>query len=107
MPQRVSSEFERIVRGRDGAPGASGEAAAERSRAAAVADAIVATQRRETAVGAALAGGGRVVLAPDRTISAQSTARGLPVHAPPPLGQSHGRRTRNRVSASAGRRDTR
>jgi len=107
MPERVSSEFERIVRGRDGAPGASGEAAAERSRAAAVADAIVATQRRETAVGAALAGGGRVVLAPDRTISAQSTARGLPVHAPPPLGQSHGRRTRNRVSASAGRRDTR
>lgn len=107
MPERVSSEFERIVRGREGVLAATGEAAADRSRAAAVADAIVATQRREMAAGAAIAGGGRVVLAPDRTISPQSTARDLPLRTAPPLGQSHGRRMRNRVSASAGRRDTR
>lgn len=107
MPERVSSEFERIVRGREGSPGPSGEPAADRSRAAAVADAIVATQRREMAVGTAMAGGGGAVLAPERMISPQSTTRDLSVHTAPPLGQSHGRRIRNRVSASAGRRDTR
>jgi type IV secretion system protein VirB6 len=107
IPERVSGEFERIVRGRDGAPGTAGEAAAERSRAAVVADAVLATQRREMAIGAAMAGAGQIAVAPDRMISTPSAARDLPVHTTPPLGQSHGRRTRNRVSASAGRRDTR
>ncbi|HEX8572400.1 MAG TPA: type IV secretion system protein [Allosphingosinicella sp.] len=77
-------------------------ATAERSRAASVADAVAATQRRETAPaapgGLAMAGAGGHV------------PRHLPVRdvAPPPpprLGQSFRRRTRGRVSASSGRRD--
>jgi type IV secretion system protein VirB6 len=78
-------------------------AAADRSRAVMVADAVAATQRRESpspaAAGIAAA-----------SSSAQG-ARHLTVHergAPPPqprLGQSYRRRTGSRVSASSGRRD--
>jgi type IV secretion system protein VirB6 len=79
-----------------------------RSRAAAVADAVAATQRRETVSPAVFAwsgasGGGG---APTRAVAV--TGRDLPDPvAPPPLGQSFRRRTRGRVSASATRRDTR
>jgi type IV secretion system protein VirB6 len=75
--------------------------AEQHSRAAAVAEAVAATQRREaaTAVATAAAGG-----APRQ--SAQGLARDLPPPAPTPLGQSYTRRTRARASGSAGRRDT-
>lgn len=83
-------------------------AAADRSRAATVADAVAATQRRE-AGGRAYAGG---IAAPAAATGASTNvARHLTVHdraAPPPpprLGQSFTRRTRGRLSASSGRRD--
>lgn len=108
MPDRLTSEFERLVRSRETTPAASGEAAIDRSRATAVADAVMATQRREMAAGAAVAGGGnRIMLASDRAAVAQGTTRDLHARSAPPLGQSHGRRARNRVSVSAGRRDMR
>ena len=72
--------------------------ASERSRAAAVAEAIGAVQRRELVRLEASAGGSGQSLVPG-TGSAEPTAR-------PPLGQS-GRRVRARVSASATRRDQR
>ena len=78
-------------------------ASADRSRAVMVADAVAATQRRESAP--ALAG---AVALP---AASSHSARHLTVHdraAPPPpprLGQSFRRRTGSRVSASAGRRD--
>lgn len=84
---------------RDPAP-----AAADRSRAVMVADAVAATQRREAAPAAAAAA---FAAASPSTHS----ARHMTVHdraAPPPpprLGQSFRRRTGSRVSASAGRRD--
>jgi type IV secretion system protein VirB6 len=79
-----------------------------RSRAAAVADAVAATQRRETVSPAVFAwsgasGGGA---APTRAVAVGGRDLADPV-APPPLGQSFRRRTRGRVSASAARRDTR
>ncbi|HYE28641.1 MAG TPA: type IV secretion system protein [Allosphingosinicella sp.] len=77
-------------------------AAADRSRAATVADAVAASQRREMAPATAV-----VFAAPS---SSGHVARHLPVRelapAPPPrLGQSFRRRTGSRVSASSGRRD--
>lgn len=72
--------------------------AEQRSRAAAVAEAVAAAQRRELV--AAVAGG-----APRS--GPQSTARDAEAPAPVPLGQSHSRRTRQRGSGSAGRRDRR
>jgi len=79
-----------------------------RSRAAAVADAVAATQRRESVSPAVFAwsggtGGGG---APNRAVAMGGRDLADPV-APPPLGQSFRRRTRGRVSASAARRDTR
>jgi type IV secretion system protein VirB6 len=78
-------------------------AGAERSRAAAVADAVAATQRREagpvTVVAEASSAGQRSAPRP-------AAARDEPPPPPLPLGQSF-RRTRNRASASAGRRDGR
>jgi type IV secretion system protein VirB6 len=82
-------------------------AAADRSRAAIVADAVAATQRREG--GPAYAGGIAASVAPSG--ASPHVARHLTVHdraAPPPpprLGQSFTRRTRGRVSGSSGRRD--
>lgn len=81
-------------------------AAADRSRAAIVADAVASTQRREA--GPAYAGG--VTAAPASSGAASHVARHMTVHdraAPPPpprLGQGF-RHTRGRVSASSGRRD--
>ena len=72
----------------------------QRSRAFGVADAVAASQRREAAspppAPAQLGhrGGGT-----------QAVSRDIPVAAAVPLGQSYRRRTRGRVSASAGRRD--
>ena len=79
--------------------------AVDRSRAAMVADAVAATQRRE--------GASTVVAA---TFETGSSARPAPRHGlagdvadapPPPLGQSFRRRTATRHSASAVRRDVR
>jgi len=72
----------------------------QRSRAYAVADAVAASQRREAA-------------APPppppaqigQRAAIQAVTRDIPAAAPVPLGQSYRRRTRGRVSASAGRRD--
>jgi len=82
-----------------------------RSRAATVVDAVAATQRREGASIAVAAsrnsggGGEAAAAAPSATAAG---GRSAPASlAPAPLGQSFRRRTRGRVSASAGRRDTR
>jgi type IV secretion system protein VirB6 len=75
--------------------------AEERSRAAAVVEAVGASQRRETLQAAAAASA-----APARTAT-QALQRDLPPPGPVPIGQSYGRRTRGRVSSSAGRRDHR
>jgi type IV secretion system protein VirB6 len=86
------------------------EPAAERSRAAAVADAVAASQRREVPVPAAaalVAAPGVASGAPSRAATPPAgTARDEPPPPPQPLGQSY-RRTRSRASASAGRRDVR
>lgn len=83
-----------------------------RSRAATVADAVVATQRREAANIAVAAGrasggdgGGAAAAAQPAAVAAGRSAPAS--YAPAPLGQSFRRRTRGRVSASAGRRDHR
>lgn len=71
------------------------------SRAAAIADAVAASQRRETNSNAPAQGfaGARVPV--------QAAGRDLPTAIITPLGQSFRRRTISRVSASAGRRDRR
>jgi len=72
----------------------------QRSRAYAVADAVAASQRREAATPPpppALIG--------QRAAGIQAVTRDIPAAAAVPLGQSYRRRTRGRVSASAGRRD--
>lgn len=71
--------------------------AEQRSRAAAVAEAVAATQRREAA---------QVTVNATTRQTAQTLGRDLPPPAPVPLGQSYSRRTRNRSSGSAGRRDS-
>jgi type IV secretion system protein VirB6 len=82
-------------------------ASADRSRAVTIADAVAATQRRETpALSAALPPDPGAVPSAHR-IPGQSVARDLPPAAPIPLGQSFPRRTRGRQSASVGRRDRR
>jgi type IV secretion system protein VirB6 len=81
-------------------------AAADRSRAAIVADAVASTQRRE----ARPAWAGGIAAAAGPSGGSPHVERHMTVHdraAPPQsprLGQSH-RRTRGRVSASSGRRD--
>ncbi len=70
-----------------------------RSRAAAVADAIAAGQRRE----AAMVGGGAHQAVLRSTPQLLSRETHVPTSAP--LGQSYRRRTTSRVSSSAGRRD--
>ena len=82
--------------------------AGERSRAALVVDAVAATQRRETGAwqGApALAAAGPA--APSRRVAPAGGDREMPAPVSVPIGQSYRRRTRGRVSASAGRRDSR
>jgi type IV secretion system protein VirB6 len=88
-------------------------AAAERSRAAIVADAVAATQRREAGPAYAMAGGGGREGGGSASPAGASPQAGrhLTVHdrtapmPPPRLGQSFTRRTRARVSGSSGRRD--
>jgi type IV secretion system protein VirB6 len=106
---RVGPALPAVIRG-EAAGGSSlvrergAPAAADRSRAVMVADAVAATQRREGAPAAAAAAfaahspsthGGRHLTVHDRS----------PAPPPPRLGQSFRRRTGSRVSASAGRRD--
>ncbi len=86
--------------------GAGREAAAPalgRSRAAAVVDAVAASQRRETAPGPA--GLAAAAPPPGSRIRPQGPARDYEAPAPAPLGRSFRRRTTSRVSARAGRRD--
>jgi type IV secretion system protein VirB6 len=86
---------------------AGGPAAAEgRSRAVSVADAVAASQRRET-IQAALGAGSRSFAASDprRAVSHAPMRDTGQVPAPIPLGRSFARRTTGRVSAVAGRRD--
>jgi type IV secretion system protein VirB6 len=81
-----------------------------RSRAATVVDAVASTQRREGAhIAVATRGsGGGGEGAGTAQAAAAAGGRSAPASlAPAPLGQSFRRRTRGRVSASAGRRDTR
>jgi type IV secretion system protein VirB6 len=84
-------------------------AGADRSRAAQVVDAVAARQRRESAATASM--GGAIAGAasdgqPSRRIGQHMPARDTPAAAAPvPIGQSYRRRTRGRISASAGRRD--
>ncbi|HEY7809187.1 MAG TPA: type IV secretion system protein [Allosphingosinicella sp.] len=105
------------TRSRDQAPRAGAAArqdtspAEARPRAAAVVDAVAATQRREAGIGAAgwqsrAARDGEAPLTP-RTSAAGANAGSGHNLAPAPLGQSFRRRTRGRVSASAGQRDRR
>jgi type IV secretion system protein VirB6 len=107
-----------MMQGRDaiavaGAGSAATAAAEGRTRAAAVVDAVAATQRREAgtpvaAAGASTAGRGDPAGPGGRPQAHSGRARDIaePL-GPVPLGQSFPRRTRGRVSASAGRRDRR
>jgi type IV secretion system protein VirB6 len=109
VPERLSVAYGREPAFRQAADAAA-VPAADRTRAVAVADSIISTQRREAAVAAATTrvfSGTPAPVAPSRTSDAASLSRDVPGPAAPPLGQSLGRRTRNRVSASAGRRDGR
>ena len=76
--------------------------AEQRSRAAAVAEAVAATQRRELRLAAS--DGGLVAAAP-RSAAPPGLARDLPSTAAVPLGQTNVRRTRNRATGSGTRRD--
>jgi len=80
---------------------------ADRPRAAQVADAVAATQRREAPapVAAALGEGGAAAGAPSRATIRPGMDREQSAPAPLPLGQSFPRRTRTRHSSSASRRD--
>jgi type IV secretion system protein VirB6 len=84
-------------------------AGADRSRAAQGVDAVAASQRRESAAAAAGAGGrtgGASDGQPSRRIGQHMAAHDAPAAAAAvPIGQSYRRRTRGRISASAGRRD--
>jgi type IV secretion system protein VirB6 len=75
----------------------------DRPRAVTIADAVAATQRRETPMPAAAmaAAGG----APSRTVIPPGHGRDPSPPPPTPLGQSYSRRTRTRHSGSASRRD--
>ena len=85
-----------------GAPVAAA-AEGERSRAAALADAVAARQRREAQP--AGEAGGATVIAPLRETTQHGLARDLAAPAPQPLGRSFRRRTGTRHSRSATRRD--
>jgi type IV secretion system protein VirB6 len=74
-------------------------AADQRSRAFAVADAVAASQRREAAAPQ------QAPAQIGQRAGIRAVSRDIPAAAAVPLGQSYRRRTRGRVSASAGRRD--
>lgn len=92
-----------------GTAGTAGTAPTDsRSRAAQVVDAVAASQRREAAAGAgsgSYSAPGAAAGAPSRRIAAHAPAHDQPVAVALPIGQSYRRRTRGRISASAGRRD--
>lgn len=73
--------------------------AAARSRAAAIADAVAMTQRREHPDGAAMG------VQAGMRVPVQAVSRDMGPAAPLPIGQSFRRRTARRMSASAGQRD--
>lgn len=104
-PAREERQFGAAGAARGDAPPAEA-----RSRAATVADAVASSQRREGAHIAVAAtrdtGGGGPAGAAQATAAAGGRASPNSL-APSPLGQSFRRRTRGRVSASAGRRDHR
>jgi type IV secretion system protein VirB6 len=77
-----------------------------RSRAATVVDAVAASQRREAAAANVAAGAGPAAGEPSRRIGAHAPAREAPAQMNLPIGQSYRRRTRGRISASSGRRDS-
>lgn len=80
--------------------------AEDRSRAAQVVEAVTATQRRETGgLQAAPAFAVGAAGAPSRRVAPAGGERDVPAPVSMPIGQSYRRRTRSRVSASAGRRD--
>jgi type IV secretion system protein VirB6 len=79
-------------------------AGVDRSRATMVADAVAASQRRETGPIIVAAGAAGAATASDRSAPRPAAGRDEPPPPPLPLGQSF-RRTRNRASASASRRD--
>ena len=81
--------------------------AEERSRAAQVVDAVAASQRRESGRFGTAAYAVEGLAAPSRRVAPQGVAHESYVAAPVPIGQSYRRRTRTRISASAGRRDRR
>jgi type IV secretion system protein VirB6 len=116
--RQSSARMVDAIRGEDrrAAAAAGGAAAAAtategRTRAATVVDAVAATQRREAGqAGAAavrIAGGGGEGAGGRRTAPMPSGRTTIEPLGPTPLGQSFPRRTRGRVSASAGRRDRR
>jgi type IV secretion system protein VirB6 len=92
-----------------GAPREPAAAGADRTRAAQVVDAVAASQRRESSAAAAGAGGRTGAASdgqPSRRIGQHMAAHDAPAAAAAvPIGQSYRRRTRGRISASAGRRD--
>lgn len=101
MANSIHNRFTRQADARS--PAAAESVPAERNRAAAIADAIAATQRRE---------GSRQVIAPETTSGGSGTrhaaVRDLTAQRIVPLGESYRpRTTRNRISASAQRRDAR
>jgi type IV secretion system protein VirB6 len=106
-----ASEERRFAAGAAAAVARDAPPSEARSRAATVVDAVAATQRREGAhitVAAARDSGGGSGAAGAAQTAAAAGGRAAPAPlAPAPLGQSFRRRTRGRVSASAGRRDTR
>jgi type IV secretion system protein VirB6 len=89
--------------GERGAPAErhTGPPAGQRSRAAAVAEAVALSQRREVAAAAA---GTTSMRGP--AVTAAGSAHGGPPAGNAPLGQTNRRRTRSRVSASVRRRDS-
>lgn len=104
LAEAVRGDSLRLAAARE--PAAAG---ANRSRAAQVVDAVAASQRRESAA-AAVGGGNRAGAAsdgqPSRRIGQHMPAHDAPAAAAAvPIGQSYRRRTRGRISASAGRRD--
>jgi type IV secretion system protein VirB6 len=109
LPARVAGSLRAREEQLAGVPQQRRAAPAEdRSRAAQVADAVAATQRRETGgwQGAPALAAATVAGAPSRRVAPAGGEREPQPAAAMPIGQSYRRRTRGRVSARAGRRDS-
>jgi len=106
LPARLGSTLRERETRLAGIPQQSRAAPAEeRSRAAQVVDAVAASQRREAGPAGAPAWAGEGPVAPSRRVMPQGSVNEADTAAAVPLGQSYRRRTRSRISASAGRRD--